>query len=370
MEEKGGSRLKEYKYMGKDPEEQRRRRQETTIQLRKTKKEDTVLKKRNLIINSSLNDENEQQNQIGNVEDGDENAKNTKQTSITDIVMNSLSPDPNVKLNAVQSARKLLSSDKNPPIDQIIEANMLPILVDCLSKDDQSSLQFEAAWALTNIASGSSHQTQAVVMSGAVEHFIRLLHSPHQNVCEQAVWALGNIIGDGPHCRDLVINMGVVPPLLTFVRTDISLTFLRNVTWVIVNLCRSKEPPPSEETIKQLLPALAFLIQNQDCNILVDTVWALSYLTDAGNNVIQLVLDAGFAPYLVPLLGHQEAKVVTAALRAVGNIVTGTDEQTQEILNNDALKYFHALLNHPKPKINKVFYMFFKLIFLKFKRDC
>lgn len=67
-----------------------------------------------------------------------------------------------------------------------------------------------------------------------------------------------------------------------------------------------------------------------------------------------MVIDAGFVPYLVPLLGHQEVKVVTAALRAVGNIVTGTDDQTQEVLNRDALKYFHALLTHAKQKINKV----------------
>jgi hypothetical protein len=67
-----------------------------------------------------------------------------------------------------------------------------------------------------------------------------------------------------------------------------------------------------------------------------------------------MVIDAGFVPCLVPLLGHQDIKVVTAALRAVGNIVTGTDDQTQVVLNNDVLKYFNALLNHPKPKINKV----------------
>lgn len=145
---------------------------------------------------------------------------------------------------------------------------MLPVLVDCLTKDDQPTLQFEAAWALTNIASGSSSQTQSVVLAGAVEHFLRLLKSPHQNVCEQAVWALGNIIGDGPQCRDLVIKLGVVEPLLQFIGPDIPMSFLRNVTWVLVNLCRNKDPPPSDETIRQLLPALGFLITNPDTNVI------------------------------------------------------------------------------------------------------
>lgn len=38
--------------------------------------------------------------------------------------------------------------------------------------------------------------TSVVSWVDAVPLFLRLLHSPHQNVCEQAVWALGNIIGE------------------------------------------------------------------------------------------------------------------------------------------------------------------------------
>ena len=87
---------------------------------------------------------------------------------------------------------------------------------------------------------------------------------------------------------------------------------------------------------------------------MVDTVWALSYLTDGGNEQIQMVIDSGVVEKLVPLLAHREVKVQTAALRAVGNIVTGTDDQTQKVLNCGALDHFGALLNHPKEKIIKV----------------
>merc|ERR1712203_893645 len=88
-----------------------------------------------------------------------------------------------------------------------------------------------------------------------------------------------------------------------------------------------------QQTISEILHALNMLIHHSDINILVDTVWALSYLTDGGNEQIQMVIDSGVVEKLVPLLAHREVKVQTAALRAVGNIVTGTDEQTQTVLN-------------------------------------
>lgn len=337
------NRLGIYKNKGKDQDEMRRRRNEQTVELRKNKRDESLLKKRNVPLGAALTSDDE--------EDLPSPADSNRR--LEQIVEGASSTDANVQLSAVQSARKLLSSDRNPPIDDLIQSGILPILVHCLKQHDHPSLQFEAAWALTNIASGTSQQTKAVVEAGAVPLFLELLQSKQQNVCEQAVWALGNIIGDGPELRDHVISLGVVKPLLDFVQPEVPLSFLRNVTWVLVNLCRNKEPPPPMSTVMELLPALSMLVHHTDTNILVDTVWALSYLTDGGNDQIQLVIEMGIVAHLVPLLSHKEVKVQTAALRAVGNIATGTDDQTQIVLNCGALSHFYALLTHPKDKINK-----------------
>lgn len=45
------------------------------------------------------------------------------------------------------------------------------------------------------------------------------------------------------------------------------------------------------KAIKACLPALATLIQHSDKEVLADTCWALSYITDGANNQIQEVVD-------------------------------------------------------------------------------
>jgi len=63
------------------------------------------------------------------------------------------SDDPRLRLEATRGFRKILSVEKNPPVTQVLQSQCLPILVSFLACQDMPELQFEAAWALTNIAS-------------------------------------------------------------------------------------------------------------------------------------------------------------------------------------------------------------------------
>ena len=110
--------------------------------------------------------------------------------------------------------RKLLSGERNPPIDEVIQSGVVPRLVELLGCDGNPQLQNETAWALCDIVSGTAEHCQVVIDGGAVPIFVKLLSSPSDDVREQSVLALGNIAGDSPRCRDLVLGAGAMAPLL------------------------------------------------------------------------------------------------------------------------------------------------------------
>ncbi|VCW98554.1 unnamed protein product [Gulo gulo] len=58
-------------------------------------------------------------------------------------------------------------------------------------------------------------------------------------------------------------------------------------------------------------------------------------------------------PQLMKRLGATEVPFVNPALRTIGNIVTGTDEQTQGGLDTGAFAFFPSLLTNPKTNIQK-----------------
>ncbi|KAK2419041.1 importin subunit alpha-2 [Trifolium repens] len=325
-----------------DAEEGRRRREDNLVEIRKNRREESLQKKRR---------EGLQAQQIP--ESANSTLVEKKLEHLPALVTGIWTDDNNMQFEATTQFRKLLSIERSPPIEEVIQAGVVPRFIEFLMREDFPQLQFEAAWALTNIASGTSDNTKVVIDSGAVPIFVKLLASPSDDVREQAVWALGNVAGDSPRCRDLVLGHGALLPLLAQLNEHAKLSMLRNATWTLSNFCRGK-PQPAFEQVKPALPALARLIHSNDEEVLTDACWALSYLSDGANDKIQGVIDAGVCSRLVELLLHPAPSVLIPALRTVGNIVTGDDMQTQVIINHQVLPCLVNLLtNNYKKSIKK-----------------
>ncbi|KAK0164079.1 hypothetical protein PV328_002747 [Microctonus aethiopoides] len=335
------SRLANFKFNNKS-DDARRRRNEVSVELRKARRDEQLLKRRNLAIDESET--------IGSPK---ESTQSPILMSIDEIITGMCCADEIIQLQATQACRKMLSREKHPPIDIMISKGVVPRCVEFLSYHHNPALQFESAWALTNVASGTSEQTKIVIGNGAIPKLTELLKSPASNVAEQAVWALGNIAGDGPAARDLVLGNGCMLLLLDLIKPETSITFTRNIVWTISNLCRNKNPPPPFDMVRPSLPVLNRLLDCDDKDILADACWALSYLTDGTDEKIQAVLESGVIIKLVQLLRSTEASVLIPALRAVGNIVTGNDVQTDAIISAGGLENLIGLLSHKRVNIVK-----------------
>ncbi|EKF37915.1 importin alpha, putative [Trypanosoma cruzi marinkellei] len=249
--------------------------------------------------------------------------------------------------------RKMLSVERNPPHDAVVKTGVVPYLSELMDRFENPKLQFEAAWALTNIAAGTTENASALIQHGAIPRFVTLLSSENADCRDQGAWAIGNIAGDGVRCRDLALQYNALPALLQVITTpDQPINALRNATWAISNLTRGKPAPPLD-SVSIALPVLSGLLYHSDKEVVTDAAWAISYISDGSWDRVQAVIDAGVVPRMVEFLSSPLMPLQTSAVRTVGNIASGNNEQTQLIINCGFLSVLGGLLTHCKRDIRK-----------------
>lgn len=128
MSETQKNRILSFKNNSKNSQEMRARRLETTVELRKSKKEDQLSKRRNIEdddITSPLKENNGQLHQ------------SPISMTLDEILQGMASTNVEINFEATQGARKMLSRERNPPIDLLISRGIVPICVKFLDNDDQ-----------------------------------------------------------------------------------------------------------------------------------------------------------------------------------------------------------------------------------------
>lgn len=313
------------------------------MQIRKSKREEQLMKRRQAPQPVDNNDNS----------NAGQGKKSYSKEDIPDLMklLTGANPTPNDLYVAVQGFRRMLSVEVNPPVDAVLEAGALPYFVKFLEMTYSPDLVFEAAWALTNIA--STNMTRSVVDAGAVPALVHHLQSKKDDIREQCAWCLGNIAGDCHELRDFVLHQGALNGLILNVNEPTSMTLLSNFTWAVSNLCRGKPSPPGHLIEPAIGPLASLLSRNVSDEVIVDACWALSYLADGDNDRIQMLMDTKITDILVNLLNREQTLLLTPVVRTLGNFVTGDDSQTQVVVDAGVIKPASKLLQHPNRNIRK-----------------
>jgi hypothetical protein len=278
----------------------------------------------------------------------------------------------------------LLSVERDPPTWPVIQTGVMPDVIAFMTAPAAPmKVKFESAWVCTNIAAGSQETVQLVHM-GVIPAIVHLYRSTEQtDVIEQAIWAIGNIAGENAHLRNLLLQTGVLRDLVADMHAYTE-TLQSNAIWTISNLCRHK-PYPRWDAISCVVRPLAQLLfhtfETEDpSGVLPDILWTFSYLSDDPapeiNGQVQSLIDNGVVQALVKILAtqitkfqevmrnHRNVDVRMAlktmnfawcqpCLRTIGNIVTGTDEHTQSVLDAGFLDLLKPFLSHHVSNIRK-----------------
>ncbi|KAF4675874.1 hypothetical protein FOL47_007115 [Perkinsus chesapeaki] len=346
------ARRRNFKKASGDANDMRRRREDATVQIRKKEKEEQLVRRRRLEMEAAADLPEASFNTPNRPSSSSQSPSGFKEEDIPALTEALNSSDSSAVMEALVSFRKLLSREDRPPIQNVIDAGVLPRFKELLDNPLSAKMQFEAAWALTNVASGNHNQTLTVVELGAVESFKKLLLSDSPELQEQSIWAIANIAGDGPGIRDQCLRLGVLQPLLDVIRAGRTIGLVRLGTWAVSNFCRGK-PAPALSTVSSALATLAMVLGLDDRESLTDALWAVSYICDGPSERIEAVLLSGMIPRIVHLLKHENPAVHTPALRAIGNVVTGEAHQTAAAVDSGLIVALKPLLRSPKKTVRK-----------------
>jgi len=267
------------------------------------------------------------------------------------------------QIQAMVEVRKLLSKEKEPPISESLKAGILPVLVRCVDEDMPEKMAMEAAWVITNICSATALHCKLVSAVGLIPKLISLVGEPSLEVATQSAWALGNIAGDSPAQRDSCLHAGLLRQLEVVAgdalddehpskfRTEL----MRQVAWLCSNLMRGKSPRPAVEFLEEGASWMGRLLDYCDHEVVRDSVWALSYIADGNDKQIELLAcQTEVVEKVMALLGHAERTTRTPALRMIGNIGSGSEDQTQLIVDLGVLEHLPTLLSvDERPVIRK-----------------
>eukprot|EP01129_Flabellula_baltica_P012144 TRINITY_DN5437_c0_g1_i1.p1 TRINITY_DN5437_c0_g1~~TRINITY_DN5437_c0_g1_i1.p1 ORF type:complete len:505 (-),score=116.39 TRINITY_DN5437_c0_g1_i1:11-1525(-) len=343
MEDKELTLLKKYKEKETEPFQKKRKWVVNTI--RKHKREEMVRKERHRSYMNEyddMTDETEDSDSDSQIDEGE--FQYYLGLIHSDVLDN--------KIEGISNIRKALAKDSNPPIQQVIESGLVETFSQFLESQNDKVV-FESAWALTNIASGSSDQTQVLIYCDVPKKFKQLLYHQNEDIREQAIWGLGNIAGESIDFRDYVLSIDVLLPVVENLKHTKKNSMICNGAWALSNFCRGK-PVPDWNKVKFALEILPEIIRTTDPKVLSDACWTLSYLSDTeSKDQLQEMIQYDFIDRLIELLLMPAHRVHTPALRTIGNILTGDNEHTEILVSKGVLPKLKQLLSSTKKTVVK-----------------
>ena len=255
--------------------------------------------------------------------------------------------------------RRMLAVDRDNTgiMQKMADKGILEVLLRMAKQHEYPQVQKESCWIISNLATGTTMHCDWLVERGTLPILCGVMKDGRSWAYEQALWGLGNISGDCPRHRDNVIKSGCIPTLLQLAQHSQDKGLVKCISWVLSNLCRGK-PLPKYEGIKEIIPVLARMAVSADLGSeeLSDVMWAVCNHSEVQKSKISKIVDVpGFVSRAIQVSydAFNNKALLVPSLRIVGNVSSGNELHTEELLKNKVLDLLAIMLTNPNKVIRR-----------------
>ena len=260
----------------------------------------------------------------------------TNYEKIRDILLESSVPC-DFKYQLISVLKDHSSKANSPPIAEIISSKLFLLLIELKNQiplDEKSILNI--LWIVTNMATGAKSDIDYVIENKGIDFLLCYIPNDNKEIVHQTVWGLANIAGESPYYRDLILNYNVLVPILDYFQQEMDLPIIKTMVWFVCNICRG-HPLVNYQLIKPVVDYLEHLLKFcGDVDILLDFLWAISYISEINTEALEDLANSGLINNLVQNYFNtieSNNKLVIPFLRILANMVAGEETSTWFVIN-------------------------------------
>jgi len=273
------------------------------------------------------------------------------------INMNIQAHDQSDKLlNCSALLRRVLEAN-DPPIQTVIDFGVVPKLIEILTTTENDAIHLNLEHVVVGLLAGTKEQVDMLVTNtGFLTLLVSLVESLHEGLPEKAILALGKVVDASSRIRDMLVQAGIVMPLLRVLQTpNATPAILEATTRTLMECCREGRPN-NFDTSKEALTILTKLLVNDHETVLYNTCWALfNILFRLSHEEVNEVMNIGFIQPLLKILSNSATPqyVQEPVLKSIQLISTRGDACIKALSLHDGITFLAKALSSFNEKNQK-----------------